>query len=386
MRSGALAFACFATWASGCGSRTGVLGETPLFDGGLDGPTGSSPDSAASSSGGNDSSVGSPEAATPDSGSCTQSARCMVTLDSTGVERGQFTAIAVDSTNVYWTNAGGGTVMKVPIAGGPSTTLASGQAQPWGIAVDGINVYWANFGNGGTTSAAVEVPVQGGSPTTLESGLWSSHAIAVDSANVYWTNTPGAIISEPLGGGTPTTISTAGAPYGGSSEPGGLAVDGTQAFWTMIEDGFLLATPVDGGATVTLAPGRQACPQSIVVDTTNVYWAAGCANIPGGALLKMPKTGGTPSTLASATVQVFSAGGVATDGTSVYFTSFDPNYVSSCNGMDAGACDGAVVKVPVGGGNPVTLAAVPAAPVAIAIDATSVYWVSSAGIFRLTPR
>lgn len=54
-------------------------------------------------------------------------------------------AIAIDSTNVYWTNIGG-TVMKVPIAGG--TTLASGQSSPEGIAVDATSVYWTNSGAG----------------------------------------------------------------------------------------------------------------------------------------------------------------------------------------------------------------------------------------------
>ena len=64
--------------------------------------------------------------------------------------------VAVDSTNVYWTNAGGepglgvnGTVMKalkVPVDGGTAMTLASGQNYPYGIAVDTTNVYWADQG------------------------------------------------------------------------------------------------------------------------------------------------------------------------------------------------------------------------------------------------
>ena len=47
--------------------------------------------------------------------------------------------IAVDSTSVYWTNGGGGTVMKVPAGGGTPTTLASGQSSPSGVAVDGTS-------------------------------------------------------------------------------------------------------------------------------------------------------------------------------------------------------------------------------------------------------
>jgi hypothetical protein len=73
--------------------------------------------------------------------------------------------IAIDATNVYWTNNGDGTVMTVPIAGadgGGPTMLASGQALPTQIAVDATSIYWADQGamsleggGGGTTATAV---------------------------------------------------------------------------------------------------------------------------------------------------------------------------------------------------------------------------------------
>ncbi len=57
-------------------------------------------------------------------------------------------AIAIDATNVYWTNAGDGTVQRVAKAGGPPTTMSTGELEPLGIAVDETGVYWTNRGDG----------------------------------------------------------------------------------------------------------------------------------------------------------------------------------------------------------------------------------------------
>ncbi len=65
------------------------------------------------------------------------------------------------------------------------------------------------------------------------------------------------------------------------------------------------------------------------------------------------------TTLASETAQAY---GIAVDGVAVYWT--DRN-------------SGAVRKVALDGGAPVTLAAAQNAPVGIAVDSTSVYWTNS---------
>jgi hypothetical protein len=100
--------------------------------------------------------------------------------------------IAIDSTNVYWTDDWAGTLMAVPLGGGAPTTLAEGD-DFGGIAVDETSVYWTNevglipelYPNGGTV---MKVPLNGGAATTLASGQPYPSGIAVDATSVYWTN------------------------------------------------------------------------------------------------------------------------------------------------------------------------------------------------------
>jgi hypothetical protein len=54
--------------------------------------------------------------------------------------------IAVDGSDVYWTNGDGGTVMRKSEKGGPMVTIAVKQNNPQGIVVDAQNVYWVNAG------------------------------------------------------------------------------------------------------------------------------------------------------------------------------------------------------------------------------------------------
>jgi hypothetical protein len=93
--------------------------------------------------------------------------------------------LAIDATHIYFTDAGAGTVNKMPLHGGPIMVLADEQLGPWRIAVDGAAVYWGADQNGGSL---MKVAKSGGAATTLATGYGEPRAIAVDGASVYWAD------------------------------------------------------------------------------------------------------------------------------------------------------------------------------------------------------
>jgi hypothetical protein len=185
-----------------------------------------------------------------------------------------------------------GMVMKMSLDGGTPTVLASGQG--FGIrniAVDATNVYWA--ADPGTVS---KVPKTGGPVTVLASGLGTIGDLQTDAANVYWIHgTPnkelaatgnyidGDIMAISVEGGTPTTL------VSGQTALAGLAVDGTNVYWTTggtgpycNMDGTIMKVSPRGGTPIILASG-QPQPTDIAVDDTSVYWTNGAQWIKGAA-------------------------------------------------------------------------------------------------------
>ena len=97
--------------------------------------------------------------------------------------------VVLDRTNIYWTNSGGGQVMKMALDGtGSPIELAHGQDQPYGLAVDDTNVYFANYrviDLPHSVGQVRSVPIAGGDVTDLAAA--TSYSVAVDATSVYWT-------------------------------------------------------------------------------------------------------------------------------------------------------------------------------------------------------
>jgi hypothetical protein len=290
-------------------------------------------------------------------GNACTSGECIVTL----AKSQPFPSnLAVDGTNVYWTDFGAsGSVNMVPLAGGTTTMLASAQGGPAGIAVHGGTVYWADAISGNVMSIGVD----GSALSTIALGQAKPYAVAVDAANVYWTNAgtgAAAIMKSALGTvGSPTVLAT------GLTAPVALAVDATQAYWTdpsgTVDVGKVLLT---GGPVQAVATGQTA-PGGIGVSGGLVFWT-----VTGG--VAEGSTGSTGS-LAFATGQA-GPQALAVDASNVYWADYS---------------SGALVKQALSGGAPTTLATGQTSPDGIVVDATSVYWgtyASSGTIMKLTPK
>jgi hypothetical protein len=244
--------------------------------------------------------------------------------------------------------------MQAPIAGGSAITLASGQfAQA--VAVDATNVY---FTSSLINSALVSVPIGGGTPRTV-SPTFGGNYIAVRAGYVYGT--------LGLGGGTPTVgklLTSGGTPAPLGLSPAalnGLAVDATNVYWGTASS--VMKAPIAGGGTATPLVSVNGSP--VAVDASNLYY--GFHGLGGGntygPVLQLPLAGGTPTTLATGLHMV---DGIAVDAANVYWADNS----------------GSVLRVPIGGGAVTTLATKQVLCGDIAVDATHVYFTTVSAVLK----
>jgi len=236
--------------------------------------------------------------------------------------------LALDAHDVYFTQqvdrigipGQQAPVRAVPLEGGTTRIVA---ASPWafGLAVDQSELFYAGAVDGASNAlqtALVHMPVGGGAPCPVVSSVFLGD-IAVGSTGVFWADIGGVLYRWARDGSGTTALGSAppsSGEYFGIGM-GGIAVGDADVYWGVA--GALMATPVDGGPTTTLASMPHTWIADLAIDENDVYWTA----IPDdlsegrGAVMRVPRAGGTVTTLSSGLSFPF---GVAVDAAGVYVT------------------------------------------------------------------
>jgi hypothetical protein len=149
------------------------------------------------------------------------------------------------------------------------------------------------------------------------------------------------------------------APTGGTIWS--FAIDSTSVYWANAQ--VIVATPLsgllpDGGPGEGVLSYLNDGPNSsveIALDATGIYFMEAGTD----TVMKLPLTGGTPTTLVSETATAYPLA-MTVDATSIYWSNED----------------GTIQKAPLAGGNPTTIVS-GETPFQIAVDATSIYWTNT---------
>jgi hypothetical protein len=280
--------------------------------------------------------------------------------------------------------------------------IAGGQARPVAVAVDSLgDLYWINAGlTGGTDGTVKGVGPSGGAPTQLagttptmqasqsprdllitgtgmlSAPIWSSATPATAMGaltGTLYTVAPGQTVSPPA----TSTL------YTGLASPEGLAINGSNLFWTDFQTNTIFMGSVDGTAKIATLFTNANYPYRIVADGTYVYWTdEGTSGLspPNGAIESLDYTGMTSPPTNGTITKVSTPRAIAletnaTGTAAVWYATFEAS--------------GSLVRVPVSSGlfgTPAVFFSGLSFPNGIAIDGTNVYWTNrGAGTVQMLP-
>ncbi len=202
---------------------------------------------------------------------------------------------------------------------------------------------------------------------SLEVGDPSPACIASDSTNVYWTDANGIkkvpitdIMKAPTKSPQSLFLSQSGFLC--------LAIDETNVYFTIIDQGAGMEVPLDGGTAIPLA-SNQEDPNGIAVDRQHIFWT----DTTGNKVMRLQKTAAPNTPVVIADLGALD-GGMRPFGGGPYGIAIDSNYVYWTNNSG-----GQVMMVSIDGGTPTVIADGQEAPLGIAVDATNVYWTNQYG-------
>jgi hypothetical protein len=284
--------------------------------------------------------------------------------------------------NIYWADAGDGTVNSAALDGSNPQAIVNGQDDPIGVAVNNGHLYWASSSSGTINEAGLD----GSSPHAIVTGQDMPLGIAAVGSHLYWTNNAqnmagaGSVWAAGLDGTSAHAIVT------GQNAPLGVAADGSHLFWANVLDQAIEQAKPDGSS-----------PHAIVTGLGDLKLMA--VTPPPAALAFTPSPFdfgqvGTGQTSSPQTFTLANTGGQATGALTDTLTGAAAFTVTgdTCTGISlvAGTCTVAVRFAPASiATDTATLTAVsanPAVTATAALTGTGVRPASSTGPTRLAPR
>ncbi len=199
-----------------------------------------------------------------------------------------FDFLALDEESVFYGGNGSsvtnGTITRVAQAGGAPQTMASPPGAMVGMVVSGGTILWATQtsstapGTGAVFAQAIPPLGQApAAPVTIAQDLPAPCALAADQTHVYWLDcSSDELLSLPVAaapGATPRVLATqldlsATSNCGGQSLS--LAASGGQVYWI---EGVNVRTVLAGGTALTIASESDWAPAQLLADASDVYWS-----------------------------------------------------------------------------------------------------------------
>ncbi len=234
------------------------------------------------------------------------------------------------------------------------------------VAVDGTNVYSPAVpaGNAGATVIAI-CPRTGCADAGSTIATGDVTAIAAADGFIYFTQATSAsspgVARVPVSGGPVTALSPDDSAWG-LVLAGGNIIYATGSFG-LPSIQMVKSVPIDGGAPTNLySPPDNAGVNSLVADSANVYLAVNDGNI-----VRVPLGGGAPTT-------------IATGQEDNVWLAIDPEYLY----WGANSIEGTIIrKMALGGGPVVDLGTAPLPANGVAVDATYVYFTSGGDVYAI---
>jgi hypothetical protein len=208
-----------------------------------------------------------------------------------GTPGGPAGGLTFDTQYLYYTLAN--TIYRVPLDGGSSMVLATGQVHSDNLIPMTTRLYWSTYGSyvDGSDAGVWGATLDGGPTVQLGDGF-GIHNIATDNASLFWASQayqgqPGSIRAySPIDTDFPGTERVL---LDGLPNPTDLAVDGAHVYWADTAAGIVSRSDKDGSNLLVLAKG-YADPGSVQVDEQYVYWCdVGVTTGQNGSVLRVAK-------------------------------------------------------------------------------------------------